>query len=245
MIRRTHTIVTLLAAFALTGVASAQYQPHPADAQPAPTGGQPAMRLQSGSSDPSQQLKQFAQDPRTAPDKLFVFMEYCHNKFGEEISRQAIQKASNPQVKQVAQRFLEESQRAQQQLQSIAQQLNVQLPPELPEDQRQVIQILASLPAEQFEKHYMCGAEAHNAMAVIQYRHAAQLSENDQLKRYAQQQWAAASQRNDQIQQASAAVGLPGAGEAVPAAGRIQPRTSDNNADSQGTGTGGRGRPAP
>jgi putative membrane protein len=175
-------------------------------------------------SDPIQQLRQIAQDPKTAPDKIFVLMANSQSQYGEEISKQALQKATNPQVKQVAQRCLDDSQRAQQQLQPIAQQLGVQLPSDLQDDQRVVIRILAALPTEQFEKAYMCGAESENAAAMIRLRHVSQLSQNEQIRKFAQQQWSVASQRNDQIQQASAAVGLQSAPpEAVPAAGRLDP----------------------
>jgi len=169
------------------------------------------------------QLRQFAQDPKTAADKLFVFHAATGNQFEIELARQVQQKAQNAQVKQLAQHILDDHQKANDQLQRVAQQLNVRIPQTIPEEKREMIQILTSLPADEMEKHYVTAMQADHAADLIKYRACAQMSQNQAVKEYAQQQLPALSQHYDQTQQAAVALGLPGGGpEAIPASGRIQ-----------------------
>jgi len=194
------------------------------------------------------QLRQFAQDPRTAGDKLFVLNAAMGNQEEVEFSRQAVQKAQNPEVKRVAQHILDDHQKAQQQLQPVAQQLGVQLPSSLPEDKQQMIQIISSLPADQFEKHYVAAMQADHAKEIIKFRACSQLLQNDQAKQYAQQQLPALQSHYEQVQQAAVALGLPGGNEAIPAAGHIgggmgdRPR-GDMTPGGSNTGGGDQSRP--
>lgn len=265
MFRKTQFLVTALAGLSLAGTTQAQVQPRPQSGQPGPNisqpAGDPAMRSErtaSGQADSMvSQLRQFAQDPKTAPDKLFVLHAGCGNQFEIELSRQVAQKASNPTVKELAQQIMNDHQKAQQQLQEVAGAIGVQFPSEVPEEKQQIIQIMTSLPVDQMEKHYVAGMQADHAMNLIKYRAVAQMSQSDQVTRYVQQTLPALQQHNDHINQAARALGLPTSdSEAVPAAGRLQPgssrvpandrtdETPRTPADSR-TGTGGRGQPAP
>src|SRR4029079_19488483 len=131
------------------------------------------------------QLRAFAQDPRTAPDKLFVLHAGKANLEEIECSRQAVNKATNPEVKRIAQRIIDDHTKAQQQLQPIAQQLGVTLPTALPEPMRQVSQIMESQPADVFEKHYVTNMQAEHGAAITWFRATPQLSQNDQIRQYA------------------------------------------------------------
>jgi len=169
------------------------------------------------------QLRQFSQDPKTAADKLFVYHAGIGNQFETELARQVQQKAQNAQVKQLAQRIVEDHQKANEQLQRVAQQLNVQIPQSLPQEKQDIIQVLTSLPTDQLEKHFITAMEADHASDLIKYRACAQMSQNQAVKEYAQQQLPALSQHYDTAQQAAVALGLPSGGpEAIPASGRIQ-----------------------
>jgi putative membrane protein len=241
MTRRTSSIVTIAASllFGSAGIAAAQYQPgqtppaRPGDTNP------PAARMgapAAGAQDISDQLRSFAQDPRTACDKIFVLHAGMGHLMEIELAKQAVQKATNPEVKQAAQHILDDHQKALQQLRPVAQALNVQLPSSLSPEKQQMIQILTSLPTDQFEKHYILAMQADHAADLVKYRGVAQLSQNEQVKQYAQQQIPVLAQHAEQVQQAAVALGLPTAGEAVPAAGRIEGTTPSGRT---GTGTGG------
>jgi len=211
MTRSSTTFVSLAASLMLCGGALAQQQQNRGGAQ-----------LPSRD-DTDSQLRQFAQDPKTAADKMFVLHAGIGNQFEIDLARQIQQKAQNSQVKQLAQHILDDHQKANEQLQRVAQQVNVRLPQTLPEEKRDMIQILTSLPPDEMEKHYVTAMQADHAADLIKYRATAQMSQNQGVKEYAQQQLPALSQHYDQTQQAAVALGLPSGGpEAMPASGRIQ-----------------------
>jgi predicted outer membrane protein len=175
------------------------------------------------------QLRQFAQDPKTAADKMFVLHAGMGNQFEIELAKAVQQKAQNAQVKQLAQHIADDHQKANEQLQRVAQQLSVRIPQTLPDEKREMIQILTSLPVDEMEKHFTTAMQADHASELIKYRACAQMSQNQAIKEYAQQQLPALSQHYDQSQQTAVALGLPSGGqEAMPASGRIPGRTGDN-----------------
>jgi putative membrane protein len=240
MTRRTNTIVAAAAGmiFSTGGFALAQAQSGSQSGQTGSSMRDMSSRDASGSSADrqiNQELRQIAQDPKTAADKLFVLHAAMGNRFETELARQAEQKAQNSQVKQVAQRILQDHQKAEQQLQQVAQQLGLQLPTSLPEDKQQEIQILASLPTDQFEKEYISKMQADHAKDVIAYRNCGQNAQNSQVKSYATQQLPVLQQHESHVNQAAVALGLPSAGEAIPASGRMQ--GSSGNSDMGASGS--------
>jgi putative membrane protein len=203
----------MFSAFALAQVQ--QEQPRPRTETD-----RPAMRM-----DPTQfeqQVRQFAQDPKTACDKLFVLHAGMGNLCEINAAQQAQQKATNPQVKQVAQQIIQDHQRANEQLRTVAQSLGVQLPTAVPEFKQQELQILAAQPADVFEKHYIVMMQGGHAANVIWYRGVSQLSKNEQVRNYAQQQLPVLSRHSEHIDRAAVALGLPGSNDPIPAAGRIE-----------------------
>lgn len=180
----------------------------------------------------SQQLEQIKQDPNTAADKLFVLMASLHNQAEIELSKRAQEKAKDEQVKQIAQKMEQDHNQANQQLQQAAQQLGLQLPQSLPKMKQEQIEIMAALPDDQFDKHYIAHLQAAHAMDLSKYAAVSQLSQNDQVKQYVQQQLPILLQHHQSVQQSAQALGLPGGGgsEAVPAGGRMP---GDTQSDQQ------------
>jgi len=174
-----------------------------------------------------QQLSQIQQDPNTAADKLFVLMAAVDNQCEIQLAQQAQQKAQSPQVKQLAQQIVQDHQSAQQQLQQTAQALRLQLPQGIQSIEQQKIQIMASLPSDQFDKQFVSHNQAAHAKAVTKYQAVSQLAQNDQVKQYASQTLPRLQHHFQQANAAAAAVGLPSAGsEAQPASGQIPPSGS-------------------
>lgn len=185
----------------------------------------------------SQQLREIAKDPKTAADKLFVLHAAMGNQHEVELAKAAESKSQNAQVKQVAQTIRQDHEKANAQLQRTAQQLGLQLPGSISADKQQEIQILSSLPADQFDKHYICMMQADHAKDLIKYRAVAQNAQNEQVRAYAQQQIPALAMHNGHVQQAAVALGLPSSNaEAIPASGRIEGTNGRIDIDSRPSG---------
>jgi hypothetical protein len=75
--------------------------------------------------------------------------------------------------------------------------------------------------------------QGDHAKDVIEYRNCGQNAQNSQVKSYASQQLPVLQQHESHVNQAAVALGLPSAGEAIPASGRIE--GSSNSRDTMGT----------
>lgn len=220
------TAVLSFIAIAFVGVAIAQQQPNQPGQRPmtSPPAPQPDNVSRPGQSDPfEQQLRQISQNPQDAADKLFVLGCSTESHFGVEVARQAEQKAQNVQVKQLARQIVQDHQQSRQQLEGVARQLNLELPQRLSPMHQQMLEIIGSTPSDQYDKWFTIMTQAHHSSALIANRGVAQISQNAQVRDYAQKQVAMLTKHYDQAQAAALALGLPSGGpEAIPAAGRIE-----------------------
>ncbi len=193
----------------------------------------------------NQQLQKFAEDPGTAADKLFVVMAAIDNEFEIQAGQAAQQKSQNDQVKQVAQKMVDDHTKAKQQLQQVAQQLQVQLPEQLPRMKQATLQIMQALPADQFDKHYIAHLQSQHARDVTKFNAQSQLSQNDQVKQFAQQQQPVLQQHFAHVNQSAQALGLPSGMEAVQAGAKIPSDSGSSSGhgthDASGGSTGGSG----
>jgi putative membrane protein len=214
MTHLSRTVVILALSLGLIGVALAQNQP----------GQRQDNMTRPGAQGDSfeQQLRQIAQNPQNAAEKLFILGCSQESQFEVEVARQALTKAQNPQVKQLAQQIVQDHQQSRQRLQQVARELNVDIPEQLSPMHQQILQIYSSVPAEQYDKWFATMTQAHHAKALIANRAVAQIAQNPQVKQFAEQELTMLSKHYDQAQQAAVALGLPSGGpEAIPAAGRI------------------------
>jgi putative membrane protein len=189
------------------------------DAQ-AEAGQQPGRQGMQADQQIQQQMQQIARQPEQAADKLFVLDTAIGDMYEIQLSQQAQQKAQSPEVKRLAQTIMQDHQQSSQQLQRVAQQLGVQVPQGLPSMKMQEIQILSSLPAEQFEKQYVAKMNALHAKDVTSYGGQMSLAQNDQLKQYVTQTLPKLQQHQQMTLQTAAAMGLANPGEAVQAGSR-------------------------
>jgi putative membrane protein len=186
----------------------------------------------------NQQLQQISQDPQTAADKMFVIMAAIENEYEIKAGEQAQQKAQNDQVKQVAKQMVDDHMKAKDQLKQVAQQLGVQLPEQLPRMKQMTLQIMTALPADQFEKHYMAHLQAQHAQDVMKFSACSQLSQNDQVKQFAQQQLPVLQQHMQHVNQTAQALGLPSGMEAIQAGAKIPPSGSGSGTSGGTSGSG-------
>jgi putative membrane protein len=262
MTQRGKTVVALAAGFMLSGSAFAQQSSSQRQGQAGQSSGQSDSSSQdaqgrtgadagsriggeAGSSRQGmqadqqiqQQMQQIARQPEQAADKLFVLETAIGNMYEMQLSQQAQQKAQSPEVKRLAQTIMQDHQQASQQLQRVAQQMGVQVPQELPSMKMQEIQILSSLPAEQFEKQYVAKMNELHAKDVTCYGGQMSLAQNDQVKQYVTQTLPKLQQHQQMTLQTAAAMGLANPGEAVQAGSR----QGGQSGRSPGAGSSGRG----
>ena len=155
------------------------------------------------------------------PDKLFLVCAAIDNNAEMQLGQLAQTKATDPQVKQIAQRMMQDHQQAQRDLQEAAQQAGVQLPRSVTATKQQEMRVLQSLSGKDFDQQYIAKMQAGHAKAVNEYQATAQLAKNDQVKAYASKTLPTLQQHYQQVQQTATALGLPNAAEAQPAGARM------------------------
>ena len=189
-----------------------------------------------------QQLQKIMQSKEMAGDKLFVVHTAVGNQFEMAFAQLAQQKSQNPQVKQVAQTILQDHGQAGQQLQQVAQKLQIELPQGLPSMKQQELQIIGQMDPEMFDKKYIGMNDALHAKDVTEYRHVSQMAQSPDVKQFASQTLPKLQQHHAQIKQAAQQMGMGGGMEAQPAGGRIEgstPRTGSDAGTSAPPRTGG------
>jgi putative membrane protein len=149
-------------------------------------------------------------------------MAAIDNEFEIQSGQAAQQKSQNDQVKQIAQKMVEDHTKAKQQLQPVAQALQVQLPEQLPRMKQAELQIMSALPADQFDKNYLAHLQAAHAKDVTKFNAVSQISQNDQVKQFAQQLLPVLQQHAQHVNQTATAMGLPNGMEAMQAGATIQ-----------------------
>ena len=90
-----------------------------------------------------------------------------------ELSKLAQERAQNPQVRQYAQRMVEEHTKALSELRQVAQQENLQINEQIPEDQRNLRDRLQGMKGPEFDREYMDAmVDGHREMHELLEDHA-------------------------------------------------------------------------
>ena len=181
-----------------------------------------------------QQLQKIGQTKEMAADKLFVLHAGLGNQYEMALAQQAQQKAQNPQVKQLAQRILQDHQQASQQLMQVAQKLQVELPQGLPSMKQQELQVIGSLESQMFDQKFVCKMDELHAHDVAAFRNASQIAQSPDVKQFASQTLPKLQQHHQLVQQTGSAVGL-NTDAALPAGSRIEGTSPRSGASDAGT----------
>ncbi|HRK30447.1 MAG TPA: DUF4142 domain-containing protein [Tepidisphaeraceae bacterium] len=155
------------------------------------------------------QLRQIAQNPENAGDRLFVLCASKANTAEVEMARRAMQKTQDPEIKRVAQTLIDDHTKANEKLSKVASELNVQPITSLPTGKQTEAEVLFSLPNEQFNKAYLSHLKACHAAAISKYQDQVALSQNSAVKNYAQETLTHLNHHNQMISQAAQQAGLP------------------------------------
>ena len=110
-------------------------------------------------------------------------MNLATQKFAEL----AQQKPQSPELKQYAQTLKQDHQKAQQDLERIAQKHGITLPTSVDEKCQQEISRLQALSGEEFDQEFAKGAVEGHAMAVAHLQQASTSIQDQDLKQYTQQ----------------------------------------------------------
>lgn len=237
MTKRTISAIALAAGMAFGTYAIAQNE--------AQTGQADQNRQESRTSD-----RDFHRDLQQAnsPDKLFILTTAVGNECEIQMSQAAAEHSQSEQVKQLAQRMVQDHQKLAQQLQPIAQQQGVTIPQALPALEQQKLQVLSSLQGSDFDQAYLSDLKADHAANVSKFEDEAKLAKDNQLKQFAAQALPTLQEHQQMVSQAAVAVGLPSGMEAQPAGlrmhgeagganGNTGAEMNGNNSGTSGSGT--------
>jgi predicted outer membrane protein len=229
-LRKTIMVLTAATGLAFGSVASAQQQPterpaeRPTDQGQSGQAGQQRQQQADAQAQINRLLAKIAEDPKTAADKLFLLTAALQNQSEIALAREVANKSQNELVKQMAQQMVRSLEQTQQQLMQTAQAVGIEIPRELTQAAVAEVQIVAALPADQIDKAYTAAAQADNAQDLSTYQSQAQIAQDPQVKRFAEQQVPTIQQRSQSANQTAQGMGMPSGsgGEARPAGGRMK-----------------------
>jgi predicted outer membrane protein len=162
------------------------------------------------------------QDAMSAnPDRAFAATAISHARLERQISDLVAQKATNPQVKQLAQEVSKDYQDVSQRVQQAAQKAGITVHPDrlLPRDQA-ILDHMQQLPVSVLERNYVFHEAGANQSHMLFSQWAAKNAQKPEIKQAAQDLASKLQQRNQTIQQlAQAEV----SGGAMPAGERVGP----------------------
>jgi len=130
------------------------------------------------------------------------------NQWETEFARVVQQRAQDQQVKQLAQHIIDDHQQANQQLQRIAQSMQLQLPTSLPSEKQAKLAIFQQMPADKLEKCFIVDNKADHAKDVTSYADHQQTVQNAELKQYITQTLPKLQQHTQMVLQCAQAKGI-------------------------------------
>lgn len=188
---------------------------------------------------------------QASADRQFV-MEAAHGGLAEvELGRLASQKAQSAQVKQFAQKMVEDHGKSNQELKTLAQGKNITVPTDLDTRHTSTKDRLEKLSGAEFDRAYMQQMVQDHQKTVADFRRESQSGQDSEVKAWAAKQLPTLEQHLQMAQQASrGAVGTSGTqsgsrgttGATTGGSSPTTPRTGPGNVDdsSGGSTTGGR-----
>ena len=126
--------------------------------------------MQAGSRMNAQIDQQFEQD--------WIKHAMSGNQFEIQVGQLVSQKAQDPQVKQFAQRLVQDHQKAADQLRQVAQQMNVQASDDLMPAHQAKLQEFQQKDAKQLELAFIFDQVGHHTKDVLEYQFVAQNAQN-------------------------------------------------------------------
>lgn len=124
----------------------------------------------------------------TGQDRTFLTHALHGNMAEIEMARMVEARGSNQQVKAFAKELREDHEKANQQLKEISQHAQVNIPMQLPEEQRQTVEQMRGLSGAQLDRQFLNSVVQAHQSSISQYQQMSTQAQNPQLKEYASSQ---------------------------------------------------------
>jgi len=144
-----------------------------------------AMSSGASSSSSSSMSKSAANGDLPRADKNFISKAAQGGLAEVQLGQLAAQKASDPQVKQFAQRMVDDHSKANDKLKQVASSKNVTLPTDLPSDAKREEDKLNKLSGAQFDREYMNHMLSDHKKDVSLFRSQAKSGKDSEVKQFA------------------------------------------------------------
>jgi len=167
-------------------------------------------------------------------DQRFAMKVADMNNFEIQAGQLAAQKAQSEEIKELAQMTVRDHQQAQQRLEQVAQQKNMQFSQELMPVHQAMLTELKQMDGQEFEKAYLYGQVAGHTKAALKLRDAQTELQDKDLRAYASQIYPKIQMHLKHAQQ------IARADEAITAGARMSGKSGDASHDA-GHGQGGSG----
>jgi len=105
-----------------------------------------------------------------------------------QAAKLALQKAQRPEIKEFAQKLIDDHTKANQKLMQIAQSKQIQVPREMKAGDRGELQDLQELDGQRFEDAFVINQVADHTKMILKFRHCSQKLQDAELKQFAQEQ---------------------------------------------------------
>lgn len=120
-------------------------------------------------------------------DEHFLKDAAADNQFEIQAGQFMEKQAQDPQVKQLAQRLVQDHERAQQQLEQVARGLNLPLPTQPEQWQQEKLQAMEQMHGQPLEMDFAFGQVGDHTTDLLKYQYEAEHGQNAQVKQYAEQ----------------------------------------------------------
>lgn len=154
------------------------------------------------------QLAEYAAKPEKH-DAKFALMAGCVNMKEVEFGKAVAMKASDPEVKKVAQMMVDEHGMAQSKLKPIGEKLGVTYPTQLGTTEQIQLNGLKSMPVDKMEKAYLSMMKAGHLNSVVYYTDHTPMIQDSELKAYATETLPKIRMHTGHVMKAAADKGMP------------------------------------
>lgn len=135
----------------------------------------------------NQQTASQQQEDKTH-EQHFIQMASSDNNFEVQLGQLVQQKAQDQKIKELAQRMVQDHQKAEQQLRQVAQQMGVNLTDQLSPVHQAMLQEFQKKDGQALERAFAFDQVGDHHKDILKYQWQAEHAQDAQLKQYAQQQ---------------------------------------------------------
>ncbi len=122
------------------------------------------------------------------PDEFFMLLASQLNAAEIETGRLAVERAEDPEVRQFAERMIEDHTRANEELKRLAERKGISLPSRPDETHRLLASHLEELDGETFDREYISAMVADHAAALSMMQDRARISQDPEIREFADRQ---------------------------------------------------------